>query len=69
MPTIIRIVFAAAFLITAAVCTYGFLASFEPYDPAISIPFRLTYGSAGLACLISAAWIFFAGRRKQKPGT
>ena len=69
MPTFIRILLAAVFLTVAAACAYGFLASFEPYDPAISIPFRITYGSAGLACLISAAWIFFAGRKKQKPGT
>lgn len=58
----IRIVMILFFLLIAAFCAFGLLASFE--SPGF-IGWRIVYGAAGLACLLGAAWATTATLKRR----
>ena len=64
MRKIICGVLAAIFLMLAAFCVFGFLATLEPVDNALI--FRGGYTLIGLGCLSGAAFLIRIGFRKSK---
>jgi hypothetical protein len=61
---VIEVAFALVLLMLAAFCAFGFLATFEPNDPAIAMRWRIGYGFVGFACLGGAAWLLFSSIRR-----
>ncbi|MFQ5748599.1 MAG: hypothetical protein ACE5H3_03975 [Planctomycetota bacterium] len=59
-----RIVFALVLLVAAAVCVFGFAATFEPLEPDQQLMWRIVYGTGALAALIGVVWVLAKGRRR-----
>ena len=51
-PLAVRILLALLLLPLALFCAFGFLATFEPNEPAVTWTFRALYGGFGLASLL-----------------
>jgi hypothetical protein len=52
----VRVAMMVILLALIAFCIFGFVATFEPMDPAKAMTWRIIYGVAALASIVAVAW-------------
>ncbi len=63
LPIVLRVFVAVCLIPVTLFCCFGFLATFEPLDPAIQMTWRVIYGLIAVSCLGAIARLGLAKKR------
>jgi hypothetical protein len=63
LPAVLRVFAAVCFVPVILFCCFGFMATFEPLEPAVQMTWRVIYSLMAVSCIGAIARLAFAKKR------